>query len=107
MKKKIHVVCFSHYLDQSKFDFSVQDDTYCCATKASCSKMKVGNQGATTRWDADGPNGPYTLPNSESVVLNWWTTGDNWSFYKGGKNANGKIITTKKENTWKVLSGKI
>ena len=69
--------------------------------------MKVGNQGATTRWDADGPNGPNTLPNSESVVLDWWTTGDNWSFYKGGKNANGKTITTKKENTWKVLSGKI
>ena len=69
--------------------------------------MKVGNQGPSTRWDADGPNGPNTLPNSESIVLDWWTTGDNWSIYRGGKLSNGKTSVLKKESTWKVLSKKI
>jgi hypothetical protein len=68
--------------------------------------MKVGNQGETTRWDEDRPNGPNALPNVESVVLNWWTTGDNWSFYKVGKQTNEKTRTTKKESTWKVLTVK-
>jgi hypothetical protein len=69
--------------------------------------MKVGNQGASTRWDADGPNGLNTQPNSESVVLDWWTTGNNWSVYCGGKLASGKTSIIKKESTWKVLSHKI
>ena len=83
--KKKHVACFHHYLQQSSFDFDLRDDVFCCETKACCSKFHVGNQGPTTRWDSDGPNGPNTVPNSESVVLDWWTTGDNWSIYKGGK----------------------
>ena len=47
------------------------------------------------------------MPNSESVVLDWWTTGDNWSMYKGGKTVSGKISVQKKEQTWKMLSKKI
>jgi hypothetical protein len=95
-KKKIHAACFHHYLQQSSFDFDLRDDVFTCATKACCSKFRVGNQGPTTRWDSDGPNGPNTVPNSQSVVLDWWTTGDNWSIYRGEKKVYGKTLEQKK-----------
>ena len=41
------------------------------------------------------------------MLLDWWTTGDNWSRYKGGKTAPGKTGTIKKEQTWKLLAKKI
>ena len=105
--KKIHAACFQHYLSQANFNFEVRTDVFCCATKACCTKFRVGNQGPTTRWDSDGPNGPNTVPNSETVLLDWWTTGDNWSKYRGGKGDNGKTGVTKKEQTWKKLSDEI
>jgi hypothetical protein len=46
---------------------------FCCATKACCAKFRVGNQGPTTHWDSDGPNGANTVPNSETVLIDWWT----------------------------------
>jgi hypothetical protein len=46
-------------------------DVFCCATKACCTKFRVGNQGPTTRWDSDSPNGPNTVPNSETVCSCW------------------------------------
>jgi hypothetical protein len=67
----------------------------------------VGNQGAPTCWDSDGPNGPNTVPNSETVLIDWWTTGDNWCVYRGEKNISGKTTTMKKEQTWKMLSERI
>jgi hypothetical protein len=76
-REKIHVTCFHHYITQASFDFEVIDDVFCCATKACCSKFRVGNQGSSTCWDSDGPNGPNTVPNSETVLIDWWMTGDN------------------------------
>ncbi len=67
-RKKIHVTCFHHCISQASFVFEVRDDVFCCATKACCSKFRVGNQGASTCWDSDGPNGPNTVPNSETVL---------------------------------------
>ncbi len=32
-----------------------------------------------TRWDAGGPNGPDTEPNSMPMLLDWWTTEGNYS----------------------------
>ncbi len=61
----------------------------------------------TTRWDSDGPNRPNTAPNSETILVYWWTTRNNWTVYRGGKNSNGKTTTMKKEQTWKKLSEKI
>ncbi len=50
-----------------------------------------------TRWDADGPNGPDTKPNSMSILLDWWSTEGNKSKYsKGGKDQTGKT----KEAYW-------
>jgi hypothetical protein len=107
LQKKIHATCFHHYVRQSSFDFEVRDDVFCCATKACCSKFRVGNQGASTQWDSDGPNGPNTAPNSETVLIDWWTTGDNWNMYRGGRISNGKTGMAKKEQIWKMLSEKI
>jgi hypothetical protein len=76
-REKIHVTCFHHYMTQASFDFEVIDDVFFCATKACCSKFRVGNQGSSTCWDSDGPNGPNTVPNSETVLIDWWMTGDN------------------------------
>jgi hypothetical protein len=36
--------------------------------------------------------------------VDWWTTGDNWCVYRGGKKGNGKTTTMKKEQMWKMLS---
>jgi hypothetical protein len=69
--KIIHPTCFHHYLRQSSFDFEVKEDVFCCATKACCSKFRVGNQGPTTRWDLDGPNRPNTVPNSKTILIDW------------------------------------
>ena len=38
-------------------------------------KVKKGSESldlARTRWDADGPNGPNTVPNSLLVLVTWW-----------------------------------
>jgi hypothetical protein len=72
--KKIHAAYFQHYLSQAKFNFEVHTDVFCCATKACCTKFSVGNQGPTTHLDSDGPNGPNTIPNSETVSLDSWIT---------------------------------
>ncbi len=98
--KNNYATCFHHYLHQRSFNFEVRDGVFCCAMKACCSKLRVGNQGPTTRWDSDGPNGPNTALNSELFLTDWWTTGDNWCVYHGGKNnVNGKTTTMKKEQT--------
>lgn len=96
--KKTHVSCFHHYLSTSKFNFKVWDDFFCCATKACCSEFWVGSQGPTTGWDLDGTDGPNTAPNSETVLLDWLTTGENWSLNHGGKGSNSKTGVTKKKN---------
>ncbi len=41
------------------------------------------------------------------IVVDWWTTGDNWMVYHGGMNRNSKTTTMKKEQTWKKLSEQI
>jgi hypothetical protein len=91
--KCIHAACFHHYLSKAKFNFEVHTDVFCCATKACCTKFCVGNKGSATCWDSDGPNGSNTIPSSET---DWWTMGDNWSKYHGGKGVNGKTGETKK-----------
>jgi hypothetical protein len=39
-------------------------------------------------------------------LIDWWTTGDNWSVYRGGKNSNEKVSMMKEEQTWKMLAEK-
>jgi hypothetical protein len=68
-KKKIHASCFHHYIGQSSFNFDVRPEFFYCATKACCAKFWVGNQGPTTRWDSDGPNGANTVPNRKVGCL--------------------------------------
>jgi hypothetical protein len=81
--------CFAHYVT-SNLDFAMKPGVMCCVAKAWSAKFKLGNQGATTQWDSDGPNGPNSVSNSESVLVDWWSMGDNWSIYIDGKNLNGK-----------------
>jgi hypothetical protein len=101
--KKFHAACFQHNWSQAKFNFEVHTDVFCCATKVCCTKFHVGNQGPTTHWDSDDPNGQNTIPNSKTVLFDRWATGDNWLKYRGGKGDNGKTGVTKKEQTWKKL----
>jgi hypothetical protein len=60
------------------------DNVFCCSVKAHYSSaLKATNCSVTekTRWDAGGPNGPDTEPNSMSVLLGCWTTKGIYSKY--------------------------
>jgi hypothetical protein len=76
--KIIHGLCFQHHV-VTNLDFTMQSGVVCCAAKACCAKFKLGNQDASTCWDSDGPNGPNSVPNSESLLVDCWSMGDNWS----------------------------
>ena len=41
-------------------------------------------------WDANGPNGADTEPNSLSFLIKWWSTEGNYSKFCRGKNNSGK-----------------
>lgn len=70
-------------------------------------KFYVRNRGLNTLWDLDDPNRPNSVHNSETMLLDWGTTGDNWSQCHGGKGANRKIGVIKKEQTSKLLVDEI
>ncbi len=79
------------------------DDKFCCGVKAhhsSVLKAVANPVNEKTRWDADGPNGPETEPNSMSLLLGWWSTEGNYCKSRGGKDQTGKT----KEAYWQMLS---
>jgi hypothetical protein len=57
--------------------------------------------------DSDGPIGPNTLPNSQSVILEWRTTGTNYHLYRGGVDSDGETCGRKKSEIWNELSALI
>jgi hypothetical protein len=100
--KKIHRPCFQAFLSKNSLAF-LPENKYCCGVKAhhaSVLKASINAVTEKTRWDADGPNGPNTEPNSMSILLSWWTTEGNYSKYRGGKDQSGKT----KEAYWQMLS---
>jgi hypothetical protein len=99
--KKIHKPCFMAILAKNNLP-PLPEDKYCCGVKAHHTgvlKNSSTNVNEKTRWDADGPNGPDTEPNSMSVLLDWWTTEGNYSKYRGGNDQKGKT----KEAPWQLL----
>ena len=91
-EKRIHKPCFMAFLVKNQLP-PLPDDKFCCGVKAHHSGVLNNsslNVTEKTRWDADGPNGPDTEPNSMSVLLHWWTTEGNYSKYRGGKDQTGK-----------------
>ena len=74
----------------------------CCATVRCAKKFKEVFD--RVRWDSDGPNGPNTEPNSISTLLDWWTTGNNYILYHGGKTESGKTVSTTKKQVWQELA---
>jgi hypothetical protein len=105
-KKLIHRLCFEHFLSISNLQFKVKTDVICCATVRCCSKFKQ-QSGDRIRWDSDGPNGVNTTPNSQSIILDWWTTGNNYHLFRGGKDDGGKTSGNKKNMVWQMLSEEI
>jgi hypothetical protein len=53
------------------------------------------------------PNKPNSLPNSQSIILDWWTDGINYHLFRGGKDENGKTGGNKKSTVWQYLSDEI
>ena len=101
-EKKIHRPCFMAFIAKNNLS-PLPDDKFCCGVKAhhsSVLKAAANPVNEKTRWDADGPNGPDTEPNSMSLLLGWWTTEGNYSKYRGGKDQTGKT----KEAYWQMLS---
>jgi hypothetical protein len=43
-------------------------------------------------------------PNSMSILLDWWTTGNNYLLYCGGKTESGKTVSTTKKQVWQELA---
>lgn len=60
---------------------------------------KVSQQAKPPNWDIDGPNGPDDPVNSQSVLLDWWTTGNNYDVFRGGR-ANVTGATKKQQCEW-------
>jgi len=104
--KVIHRLCFEHFWRVTPLKFEVADDVVCCATVRCCSKFKKQALDCI-QWDADGPNGPNSLPNSQSIILDWWTDGINYHLFRGGKDENGKTGGNKKSSVWQYLSDEI
>ena len=103
--KMIHEACLQDYLLKLVLD-PLPPGVFSCGTKVHYLKVQKTNQvldPAGTRWNADGPSGPDTVPNSLSVLLSWWTTEGNYNQYRGGKNQAGKS----KEAYWALLSDQI
>ena len=104
--KMIHPLCFRHFLafgnKGSRLDFDVKPNVVCCATVRCAKKFKEVFD--RVRWDSDGPNGPNTEPNSISILLDWWTTGNNYILYRGGKTESGKTVSTTKKQVWQELA---
>jgi hypothetical protein len=105
-KKQIHRICFEHFLYITELQFKVEPDIVCCATVRCCSKFKQ-QLSDWICWDADGPNGPNTLPNSQLAILDWWMNGNNYHLFRGGKNVNGKTGGLKKSTVRQKLSEEI
>jgi hypothetical protein len=104
--KVIHRLCFEHFLRVTPLQFEVADDVVCCATVRCYLKFKKQAL-ERIRWDADGPNGPNSLPNSQSIIVDWWTDGINYHLFCGGKDENGKTGGNKKSSVWQYLSDEI
>jgi hypothetical protein len=100
--KTIHRPCYMAFIAKNSLSV-LPDDKFCCGVKAhhsSVLKAAANPVNEKTRWDADGPNGPDTEPNSMSILLDWWSTEGNYSKYRGGKDQTGKT----KETYWQMLS---
>jgi Cdc6-like AAA superfamily ATPase len=39
-----------------------------------------------------------------SILLDWWTTGNNYILYHGGKTESGKTVSTTKKQVWQELA---
>ncbi len=104
--KLIYPLCFKHFLafgnKGSKLDFEVKPNAVCCAT-VRCAK-KIKDVMDRIWWDSHGPNGPNMEPNSMSILLDWWTTGNNYLLYCGGKTESGKTVSTTKKQVWQELA---
>jgi hypothetical protein len=97
----------SEFLKGSKLTFGLKEGVICCATVRCCTKF-MSSGAERTRWDSDGPNGPDTLPNSQSILLDWWTNGENYHLYRGGTDCDGKTSSReKKEKDEKRVSWKL
>ena len=107
--KRIHNQCFQEFLHKNSVDRFENITTRCCATKVHYNRllkeeaMQSNGVDPRVRWDADGPNGPDTEPNSLSVLLKWWAMEGNYAKYRGGKTNAGKS----KEAFWAELSEEI
>jgi len=88
-------LCFEHFLTVTKLKFEVAEGVVCCATVCCCSKFKMQSSDRI-QWDVDGPNRPNSLPNSQSIILDWWTAGMSYHLFHGGKNENGRLVVTRR-----------
>jgi hypothetical protein len=82
-EKKIHRPCFMAFITKNNL-YALPDDKFCCGVKAHHSSMLTASANLVnekTRWDADGPNGLDTEPNSIPLLPGWWTTEGNYSKY--------------------------
>jgi hypothetical protein len=79
--KKNHRSCHIAFISKNSLAL-LPEERFCCGVKAhhaSVLKEFSNTVNEKTRWDAGGPNGPDTEPNSMPMLLDWWTTEGNYS----------------------------
>jgi hypothetical protein len=91
-KKRVHDVCYRGLIGvKFKLDLLLdgEEELRVCTKKCYNLVQKSVSGSERILWTKDGPGGPMDSVNSKSLLIDWMTTGSNFSQFRG--NNEGKI----------------
>jgi hypothetical protein len=93
-KKKVHDVCYRGLIGvKFKLDLLLdgEEDLRVCTKKCYNVVQKTQFGSERTLWTRDGPGGPHDSVNSQSLLIDWMTTGSNFSRFRGNNEGKTKL----------------